>query len=530
MPTISQLPAVTQVTPADEVPLSQGGTTHSVSVGTLLASVQPAIISGSGTLLGRASLGAGGPEAITVGIGLILNAGTLAASGNQSTSLPQQTALVPTDQAVLNSAGNSMLLPLSMLRGLFSAGTNVSISPTGTISASVTGGGTSSQSGSYSITSLTPVTTIATSDLVAISQSGVDHTISYANLLDGLTIDLAQPALAASATDTLWVAQGSSTMLRQTFAAVWSWIVSQLPSYKLPVVEITGNTTLDGTVHNGKILICSQPVTLSPAALNMGSGFHCDVLNLSAGNVTFDVGITTSSGSSSLPSGQLASLHCISYSGGTVVFASLAGTASSSGSGTATAVAGQVISLTAGSPTTTSIALNWSAPVSGGTVSNYTIQYRVTGTTAWSTFAVGLTATNASVTGLAAGTAYNFQVYAVNGSGAGPPSAVASATTTAVAGTVVSITWQTAPSGSFPHGTGTLGVNAHVNPGTAPIQFGLSTSSTVPPATWTVAAYINSDFWGAFVATPASAGTWYAWVEGTDGSAPTVYPVAFTVT
>jgi hypothetical protein len=134
------------------------------------------------------------------------------------------------------------------------------------------------------------------------------------------------------------------------------------------------------------------------------------------------------------------------------------------------------------------------------------------------------------VTGLAAGTAYNFQVYAVNGSGAGPPSAVASATTTAVAGTVVSITWQTAPSGSFPHGTGTLGVNAHVNPGTAPIQFGLSTSSTVPPATWTVAAYINSDFWGAFVATPASAGTWYAWVEGTDGSAPTVYPVAFTVT
>jgi hypothetical protein len=41
---------------------------------------------------------------------------------------------------------------------------------------------------------------------------------------------------------------------------------------------------------------------------------------------------------------------------------------------------------------------------------------------------------------------------------------------------------------------------------------------------------INSDFWGAFVATPASAGTWYAWVEGTDGSAPTVYPVAFTVT
>ena len=43
-------------------------------------------------------------------------------------------------------------------------------------------------------------------------------------------------------------------------------------------------------------------------------------------------------------------------------------------------------------------------------------------------------------------------------------------------------------------------------------------------------AYVNSDLWGAYVSTPATAGTWYAWVEGTDGSRPTVYPVAFTVT
>ncbi len=80
---------------------------------------------------------------------------------------------------------------------------------------------------------------MAASDLVAISQGGADHTISYANLLDGLTIDLAQPAVAATDTDTLWVAQGSNTMLRQTFAAVWSWLITKLPSYRLPVVEIT---------------------------------------------------------------------------------------------------------------------------------------------------------------------------------------------------------------------------------------------------------------------------------------------------
>jgi len=43
-------------------------------------------------------------------------------------------------------------------------------------------------------------------------------------------------------------------------------------------------------------------------------------------------------------------------------------------------------------------------------------------------------------------------------------------------------------------------------------------------------ASVNSDLWGAYVSTPATAGTWYAWVEGIDGRTPVVYPVAFTVT
>jgi hypothetical protein len=41
---------------------------------------------------------------------------------------------------------------------------------------------------------------------------------------------------------------------------------------------------------------------------------------------------------------------------------------------------------------------------------------------------------------------------------------------------------------------------------------------------------INTDFWGQYLPTPASAGSWYAWAEGTDGSTPTVYPTPFTVT
>ena len=139
----------------------------------------------------------------------------------------------------------------------------------------------------YSVTSLAPVTTIAGSDLVAISQGGTDHSISYANLLDGMTIDVASTAAPASDTDLFWVGQGSSTMLAQTFATVWTWIKGKLQTYRRPVVEISINTTLDGTIHNGAILICSQPITLTPAFPNMGSGFTCSVVNVSGGNVTF---------------------------------------------------------------------------------------------------------------------------------------------------------------------------------------------------------------------------------------------------
>jgi hypothetical protein len=43
-------------------------------------------------------------------------------------------------------------------------------------------------------------------------------------------------------------------------------------------------------------------------------------------------------------------------------------------------------------------------------------------------------------------------------------------------------------------------------------------------------AYVNTDLWGAYVNTPSSPGVWYAWAEGTDGSAATAYPAGFSVT
>ena len=174
MPTISQLPVASEVTAADEIPVSQAGVTHSVSVGTLLAATQPAIISDPGTLLGRISRGAGGPETVAVGEGLLLNGGTLAASAFNLAGLPQRTTLSVSDNTLLNSNGLLTQLPLSSLRGLFSAGANISIDATGAISATATTAGPSG----YSITNLAPVTTIAGGDLVGISQGGsgsLDH-------------------------------------------------------------------------------------------------------------------------------------------------------------------------------------------------------------------------------------------------------------------------------------------------------------------------------------------------------------------
>jgi hypothetical protein len=420
MPTISQLPSVAEVTAADAIPVSQNGVTHSVSVGALLASMQPAIISDSGTLLGRSSLGSGGPETVTVGSGLRLNAGTLTAPPFDLAEVPQQSTLSPTDHALLGSNGVLALSPVSSLRGLFSAGANISIDANGTISASATGGGISSF---YSITSLAPVTTIASGDLVAISQGGTDHTISYANLLDGQTIDTATAAAPASDTDAFWVGQGSSTMLAQSFGAVWTWIKTKLPTYRRPVVEIVANTTLDGTIHNGAILVCSQPITLTPAFVNMSGGFTCSVLNVSGGNVTFAAGIVTSSGVQTLGNGQTAELCAFTYTGGNVVFAAIAGAM-------ALQAPGQVTGLAVGVSTPSSITLTWQAPATGGTPSGYTVSYRVTSVGGvWASQSAA--ATSLTVTGLAAATQYDFEVIANNAAGSGAASSVATGTTQA---------------------------------------------------------------------------------------------------
>ena len=617
MPTISQLPVTQTVVAADSVPISQGGSVHAVSVGALLASTQPAIIVQTGALLGRVSLGAGGPEAIAVGAGLALNQSTLQATPFDYGTLPTASVLPTTASVVVTNGGtDSHLLGLTTLRGLFSAGNNVTINGGGTISAS---GGTVASN--FSIGTLATATVASAADLLPISQSGTTGAITYANLINGQTIDHAQPAAAASDGDTFWVAQGSNTMLSQTFSAIWPWILGKLVTAKTPVVELAANTTLDGTVHNARVLICSQPVTLTPVSANMGNGFQCEIINLSSGTVSFTGSIVTSSGASSLAPGQAATLRCLTYSAGTVLYAFIGG------GGAAPSVPGQVTGLTSSGQTTSSITLTWNAPTTGatptgylvqfrptgtsvwsvvtqsltspgcsvtaltsntsydfcvfatngagsgvgssiftiattainstpgivtglmaGTITSasvqltwqapssgaaptsYTVQYRVTGATSWTGAVTGVSVTAATVSGLSSRTSYDFSVFGTNTAGSGPTSLVMTASTAAPAGAVSSIVWNVAPFGSYTHGSGVIGVNVHVSPSSAAVQFGFSTSATVQPSSWTAGGNVNTDLWGAYVPTPPTAGTWYAWAAGTDGSAPTVYSSPFTVT
>ena len=135
MPTIQQLPAAVQPSASDELPVSQGGVTRAVSVGELLAATQSAITTASNTLLGRVSLGPGGPEPVPMGVGLAIAGGALSANGGDHAGFVQRNALTLSDEVVLNSSGTPSRMPLPMLRGLFASGTNVSIDGSGTISA-----------------------------------------------------------------------------------------------------------------------------------------------------------------------------------------------------------------------------------------------------------------------------------------------------------------------------------------------------------------------------------------------------------
>jgi hypothetical protein len=514
-----------------------------------------------------------------------------------------------------------MLMQASLLRELFSAGQNVTIDSNGVISTLAEATTTGTVVSESSIGALQTVTGLAAQDLVAVSHAGSDYAIAYSNFLDGITIDQAQSAGPAGDSDTFWAAQGSNVMVRQTFSAIWAWAANKLPTYKAPIVEITTNTNLDTTVHNGRILVCSHPITLTPLTTNMGSGFHCTVINASAGNITLGSGFVSSTGSLVLTPWQSATLCCATYSAGTIAFAAMptmiavtavpgpvSGLATSittattitvswqspsSGGATASYIvqfrftgttswtnssvvsattcqlsalqsatsydivvvaqnaigAGaastiltvvtasavlptlptQVSGLAATPTSSSSIQLSWSSQTGTGAATSFTVQYRVTGSSSWTFSVSGVTGTGDTISGLSAATSYDFSIIGVNSAGAGSASVTVSAVTLSASGSVSSITFNLLPSGSYTHGSGAIGVNAQISPAASPVQFGFSLSATTPPSSWTTATLVNNSLWGAYVPTPAAAGSWYTWGEGLDGSARTVNPTPFVV-
>jgi len=624
MPTISQLPTAGSISAADEIPISQAGTARAASIGALLSSAQAAITVESPSLLGRKSLGSGSPEQIDIGAGLTLVDGTLVANALNYGAFPTASIFSAQSDLVVANNGNPMLMPASLLRGLFSAGQNVAIDPTGVISAVGGSANTGTVVSSVPISTLPVITQLSSQDLVAISHSGSQVAITYGNLLDGVTIDQGQSAMAAGDSDRTWVAQGSNVMASQTFAAIWVWIVTKMPAYKAPVIEIATNTNLDAAVHNGHLLLCSQPITLIPITTNMGSGFHCTVINASSGSVTFGSGFKSSNGSLALAPWQSATVFCATYSAGTIAFVTMSGTAAT----TTVSLPGQVLGLVNTGLTSSTIALSWAASSSSDAVSSYVVQYRLSGTTLWigstsvvgstsyqiaalqagSSYDITVTAQNAAgagtassimtvatsgssqptappqvtgltptptsisaiqlvwssqsgssaatsftiqyrvtgvsgwtssvsgttgngttITGLQTSTSYDFEVIGVNAVGSGTPSSVVTAATFAASQSVSSITWNLLPAGPYTHGSGAIGINAQISPASAPVQFGFSQSATTPPTSWTAAILVNSNLWGAYLSAPSSAGSWYVWGEGLDGSARTVAPSPFTV-
>jgi len=81
--------------------------------------------------------------------------------------------------------------------------------------------------------------------------------------------------------------------------------------------------------------------------------------------------------------------------------------------------------------------VSWTAPADNGgySITDYIVQYSSNGGTSWATFSDGTsTATNATVTGLANGTAYIFRVAAINSAGTGPYSSATSSVTPVASG------------------------------------------------------------------------------------------------
>jgi hypothetical protein len=526
MTTIAQLPPATSVGPGDLLPLSQDGSLFSVTVSLLTADLQPLLSVPTGDLLGRNSTGAGSPESVAIGPGVVLATGTLAANGTDHAGFPLQTTFSLADHIVIDT-GTPALLPASALRGLFSAGTNVSISNTGVIAvtaaeiagpagppgaagpagpAGPTGPAGATGAGLVAPAAGNSASSIGASDYVAIWQNGANAWMPYGQFLGGQTINQLPAAAPVSDSDELLVAQASSSLSVQSFGAVWTYLQAKLPTYQPGVVELTANTVLDATSHNGRILIASAPITLTANFVNMGPGFSCTLINLSPGSVILGTGITSGSGGTALPPGGATQLLGLAYSGGSLVWWS---------------------GIIPNAPTITVASISAPAPntafsVTGGVFNDApsALDYSTNGGTTWAAAPSPVITANAysfTLPGLAAGT------YTIRVRDHANQAIVGISNSFAIAAPTVALN---APPATVPLNAA-LGLSGAVSPGNDAVRVGLSSSATVAPASW-VNATVASGSWTASL-TPTAIGVVYIWAQQTANTAVEAISSAVTV-
>jgi hypothetical protein len=527
MTTIAQLPSASTVGASDLLPISQAGLLYAATVSQVTAGLQPLITVPTGDILGRISTGAGGPEAVSVGTGLALSAGALAANGADHASFPLQSAFTISDELVINAGSSPALLPMASLRGLFSAGSGVAIDENGVITVTVSSlagpagsagpqgpagaAGPAGPAGPAGAGLAGPAagnsaSAVGASDYVALWQNGGIAWIPYGQFLGGQTIDQLPAAGPVADGDELLVAQGGNTLSSQSFGAIWSYIQGKLPGYQSAVVELTSNTVLDSTEHNGRILVASAAITVTANFNNMGPGFSCTLINLAPGSVSFGTGITSGSGSSVLPPGAATNLVGLSYSGGSLVWWS--------------GIIPNAPTITVGS--IQAPAPNTAFTISGGIFNDAPIalDYSTNGGTTWIAAASPVITANAysfTVAGLAPGN------YAVR---------VRDHANIAVAGVSNSFTIS-APYitiSALPEVAALntpLALVGTVSPGGNAVQVGISASGTAAPAAW-VNAVVSNGSWTAQLM-PAATGIFYVWAEQTAATGVSAVSSAITI-
>jgi len=244
-----------------------------------------------------------------------------------------------------------------------------------------TGGGFSNVSGANSNNYTTPATTtgdtgssyrcVVTNSAGSVTSNAATLTVTSGVVAPTIT---SQPAAAtvtepATATFTVAATTGGGTLTYQWQRNGTNIGGATAASYTTPATAVTGG------------------------AANNGDAYRCVVTN-PAGSVTSNAATLTVSAAAVAP--------------------------------------GAVTGVTPGTATSSTQPLTWTAPTTGTTPITYTVGYRLGSSTgAYTTFATGVTGTASTVTGLAASTAYDYQITPVNSAGSGTPGLLNDAVTAA---------------------------------------------------------------------------------------------------